>query len=327
MGNYFSTYKQMLIELDRKSISYSNDNEAINILKVYGYYNLVTNYKNTLSDKNNRFHVSLNDLVILREFDMELQNLLFKYILQIETTIKSHFSYRLSEKYGVEMTFFKNKDNYLKKNQAEYTYRRLDEKWIKKEKDPVKYYMDTYYNIPPWVYLKQIPFGENKNLLKVLKNNDFNYIVNEMISSYPNLTIKNKINFFNISLKLLHEFRNSIAHGDRLLNFTTKSKFDYNIFKEIFPYSVLNRRELNVQKDKVFIVLLIIINLLPFEFQRKHFFLQINNMYKEYLDVYGQPCIQNIHRISELPMDFLIRLDESTIQFWDDNTKMRTTNY
>ncbi|WP_349421227.1 hypothetical protein [Staphylococcus felis] len=90
------TYYELVNILENeKNINVISDEHCISLLKNYGYFNLINNYKQDL-----------------KEIDNDFQSLIFKNLIKIETTLKSHLSYLMSTKFGVNESQYKNHLNY-----------------------------------------------------------------------------------------------------------------------------------------------------------------------------------------------------------------------
>ncbi|PXA34710.1 hypothetical protein DD918_14405, partial [Staphylococcus pseudintermedius] len=76
------------------------------------YTDFINNYKQDLKDTLKNEKVSIDDLVYLKEIDNDFQSLVFKNLIKIETTLKSHLSYLMSTKFGVNESQYKNHLNY-----------------------------------------------------------------------------------------------------------------------------------------------------------------------------------------------------------------------
>lgn len=87
-----------------KGVSVFNKEDALDKIKKYSYYSVINSYKDVFktSDKNYKKNVSFDEIYFLYEFDKNIRSIFLKYILEIETIIKSLLAETISEKYGIE---------------------------------------------------------------------------------------------------------------------------------------------------------------------------------------------------------------------------------
>ncbi|EIE3777814.1 Abi family protein [Staphylococcus pseudintermedius] len=78
------TYYELVNILENeKNINVISDEYCISLLKNYGYFNLINNYKQDLKDTLKNEKVSIDDLVYLKEIDNDFQSLVFKNLIKI----------------------------------------------------------------------------------------------------------------------------------------------------------------------------------------------------------------------------------------------------
>ena len=217
---------ELLDYLIFKGVSIKNKDDALNKIKRYSYYSIVNTYKDVFKNKNNGYkeNVSFDEIFALYEFDKNIRAIFLKYILEIETMIKSMLAEVLSFKYGI--------DNYLLVNNfdSDVDYKIINDN-IDKIKEEIEkqngkhealtHYISEYNFVPPFVLTKILTLGELSRLYTMLKQEDRQAISKQ----------------FKISDKLLKQImknitmvRNICAHNDRLFSF--HSKF-FLTFKDI----------------------------------------------------------------------------------------------
>ena len=112
----FSTFEQQVDRLcNEKHLLIPDKQYAEITLKHIGYFPLMGGYKHLFRiplTKKYRPGTSFEEIVALYEFDAELRELFFKYLLQIERHLRSLMSYYFSEKYGESQTTYLNINNY-----------------------------------------------------------------------------------------------------------------------------------------------------------------------------------------------------------------------
>lgn len=164
-----------------------------------------------------------NEIYALYLFDRELRNIFLRYILEIESNIKSVLSHKFSQKYGY--------DNYLKvnnfniivnKNENKTAAQKIGEvsdligsmqkeiaRQLTKNNPMISHYMLKYGYVPLWVLVNTLSFGTISTFYASLKQQDQNDI-----GRFFNL----KPGEMNSILRGLTIFRNACAHNERLYN-------------------------------------------------------------------------------------------------------------
>lgn len=241
MKKVFLNYPQQIQKLtSEKKLKIPDIGYAVEMLKRYSYYSLISGYKDQFKKKGTVFYredVSFDDIVALYEFDEDLRELFLRYLQKVERQIKSYISFYFCEKHGEKQETYLNSSNYnyIPKNKKDI------ERMIKilqrytngyTEYDYINHAYIKYSNVPLWVLINALTFG---NISKFY-----------MLSKYD---IQTKIakNFAGINesqlskiLIVLTGFRNVCAHGERLYCFHTK---------QAIPNLVLHKK-LNLLKPK-----------------------------------------------------------------------------
>ena len=224
----FIDYKEQIHRLREKGIKIplSDDSfeTAISILSTVPYRYLSNTYRKIqplLKDE----EIPLEQLYLIHVEFNNLHNILLKYILIIEQSLKNKLSYFIARKYGVETdyknTLSRDPRDYLCINH--YTgdkYNRIIK--IKQTiQSPYKgssleYYKNIKNNIPPWIVLENLPLGKVINWYTVLKNADKSAVCRSLFLFQPrNLMDSDSKELVSKSLAILHEYRNLYAHRYR----------------------------------------------------------------------------------------------------------------
>ncbi|MFO3692102.1 Abi family protein [Staphylococcus felis] len=306
------TYYELVNILENeKNINVISDEHCISLLKNYGYFNLINNYKQDLKDTLKNEKVSIDDLVYLKEIDNDFQSLIFKNLIKIETTLKSHLSYLMSTKFGVNESQYKNHLNYKHHISAQRVFENIEnKKHINFNKHPAKHYKDKYRDIPPWVYLKHIPLGDTLNVFKELKTEDKIKIINEW-SAFKQFGDKDKIDIFIELVYFCKDFRDSIAHGGKLLNYKSHKQIKFNLLKKILKPSVIDRKSFPKYYGSFFLLTIVIIILLPLQKDKNKFLHEFRSFYDLYLQETENHFIEMFHMVSNIPEDYAVRLQSA----------------
>lgn len=211
----FKTYEEQLEILNSKGLV--TDNNSLNILKRNNYYFLINRYKDLFiipNSKPNKFKegTHFNEIVSVYNFERDLRMTLLKYIITIENTLKSVISHEFAKRYGHNYLDINSYDtlNNDKERLSDIkglfnTIKRTIKKGIK-ENEYIKYYNSNYSEIPFWVVINDLSFGNIVGL--------YNIMYEEIKSNISN-EFKMNSNEFYKSLRVLHYFRNLAAHNQR----------------------------------------------------------------------------------------------------------------
>lgn len=245
MSKKFLTYDEQIDKLISKGIIIDDKSFAIKCLKEISYFSLISGYKDVFRNKETKKYnsnVKFEDIYYLYKLDENLRNLFLKYILKIEKSIKSHYSYYFCEKFGenqkeyLNVNNFNYKDFQLKINSLVLA---LDKELKSDNYEFIVHNKKTYKNVPFWVLINCLTFGTISKMY-----------------SYSNVKIKISIaKEFNIRyeqltsmLNVITKFRNACAHNERIYNYTTKQ----NCIKDLPIHSEKNLT--NKGKNNLFAV-------------------------------------------------------------------------
>lgn len=216
----FSTIKQQIALLQTKKIIIENTTYAENMLQRIGYFPLIGGYKHLFRiplTKDYKIGTTFEEIVALYEFDADLRELFFKYLLQIERHLRSLMSYYFSERYG------ENQDAYLDIhhfNDSPRTHRTvirliatLQHAVTSTEYDYINYYRKSYANIPLWVLSNVLTFGNLSKMYQVFPQS----LQSKVCRNISTVNQRQMGQF----LSTLTKFRNVCAHGERLFTYKT----------------------------------------------------------------------------------------------------------
>lgn len=215
-----SISQQISILQSRRMILPEN---AGDILKHYGYYNLINGYKDPFIDKpasqaaNEDIYktgTNLMHLIALYLFDCDLRSNLFRGISFIETQVKSMISLEFSAKYGSGRSSYLSESSYHRGN-------RHVPALIKKLRDDIKFFstnkphqsilysLQKYDDIPIWILNTVISFGTMSKMYDLLTDDLKKNIAKKI---HPDLTPAEMSSM----LYFLTDIRNKCAHNNRL---------------------------------------------------------------------------------------------------------------
>ena len=240
MSKEFKNYAEQIELLKNKNLIINDEEYAITLLKKHSYFDLINGYKYPFKNKDGLYkkNTKIEDIYFLYCFDDRLRYLLLKYIMKIEIHIKSLLSYSFSESYGNSESAYLDATNYDYSNPS---LRNGINKLISKLTETLddsnsfrymKHQREKHNNVPIWVIVKALTFGNISRMYSFLK---------------PEIKTKISKEFFDVNegdlisfLDLLSRFRNVCAHNERL--------FDYKYKKHIINDTKIHHA-LNIKKQ------------------------------------------------------------------------------
>lgn len=232
----YKNSKELLEYLVSKGVYVGNKKYTLNKIKTYSYYSIINTYKDVFKNSENEYNngTSFNEIFALFEFDMNLRSIFLKYLLEIETIIKSLLAETISSKYGIQNYLVKeNFDEMLDENIINKTINDINEEISKQNQkhEAVTHYINKYCFIPPFVLVKILTLGEASRLYSILKQSD-----RQNIS-------KN----FKLSDKILKQIiinmtmvRNICAHNERLFSFHSKFRISFKYIQNEYKKNTVN---------------------------------------------------------------------------------------
>lgn len=222
MNKPFITYTAQIEKLKNdKNLIISDLDFAVESLQNISYYALIGGYKQPFIDIHTRKYINnarFEDIVALYEFDEELRGIFFKYLCRVERRLRSSISYHFCEKHGERQDAYLNPENYNTlpkyKKGVEKLIHMLDV-MAKQNKDHeyIVYQRNKYHNIPLWVMMNTLTFGQISKMFEFLPQNIQGTICRDFTNVKKNEMIK--------YLKVLTLYRNVCAHNERLFSYRT----------------------------------------------------------------------------------------------------------
>lgn len=221
----FKTIDEQINLLIDRGISFDDVDKAKKLLLTNNYYNIINGYKDLFLSENDKYisGATFEEIYALYDFDRSLREILLKYILKIENTLRTLISYYFSQEHG--------NDNYLridsfetfsnintteqtKLKRLEYIQEliiKIQQKTSKaiSTKDYIKHYMLNYGFVPLWVLINIFSFGELSRFLEVMKQKE-----RIKISVQFNCKEEELIQF----VRIMNYYRNLCAHDERIYN-------------------------------------------------------------------------------------------------------------
>ncbi len=224
MNKPFITYTAQVEKLtNEKHLIVTDTNFAITSLKNISYFGLIGVYKDPFIDVQTHKYINnttFEDIVALYEFDEELRGLFFKYLCHIEIKLRSSISYYFCQKHGERQEEYLNPNNYStspKSKRGVIKLIKILDNVANKNKDHkyLVYQRNKYHNVPLWVILNALTFGQISKIFEFLPQKMQGLICQDFGNIKKNDMIK--------YLKVLTLYRNVCAHNERLFSHHTYS--------------------------------------------------------------------------------------------------------
>ena len=221
MNKTYKTTDELIDILESKNVSISDKNIAKYYIEKYSYYSIVNSYKWIFKEDNKyKENASFEEIFAMYKFDKNLKVIILKYILEVESIIKTKIANLFAENYGIE--------NYLKIDNFDLKEDNSNVEHIEKlileinneiekgngKHDAITHYYNKYSFVPPWVVTKILSLGTISKFYGLMKQND-----RQKISKSFNINDRLLKNI----LGNLTSVRNISAHDDRL--YTYRSTF------------------------------------------------------------------------------------------------------
>lgn len=218
MAKPFLTYRQQIQLLRDKQMVIEDETHAEAALHQYGYFSLVSGYKDLLKNpttKNYRDGTSFHDLMAIYRFDEQLRGLTLRYLLHIERQIRSTLSYAFCDCFGDLQAAYMLAQNYDISTPAKgKEVNKLIGKFIKPLIDKptqypyIEHHKTKHQNVPLWVLVNALTFGTVSKLYMYSKP-QVQSAVSKEFEAIHEAQLRQM-------LEVLTDFRNVCAHNDRL---------------------------------------------------------------------------------------------------------------
>lgn len=302
----FLTYDEQINQLKKQSLNIYSEEDAKHTLKNTSFYSLVHGYRDVFRSKetkNYKPEANFEGLFSLYSFDEKLRQILMKYILIIERKLKSIYSYHFCETFGDRQTDYQNINNYnyeqFGEDVTEFVGKYIKNA-LKSNKEYIKHHREKYNEVPLWVLVNALTFGNISFAYKCSKLSLKSKIAKEFESKIYS-------NQLDAMLNVLSKFRNVCAHNERL--------FMYHTQKSIVDLPIHKNLSANVGKNNIFAVCICFKYLLD-----RNEFISFLNALKDAIDEYLSDIDESIRT------DIFIEM--GLISDWEDSFKenIKVTN-
>ncbi|WP_299448151.1 Abi family protein [uncultured Phascolarctobacterium sp.] len=245
MDKPFKTYRQQLSILRNRNLIINNGSKATKLLKANGYYNIINGYKDifidsTLTQQYNddryKAGTTFENIYALYDFDRNMRAILIKYILKMETSLKTKVAYHFSNAY-------KSDFNYLDINNFDGSNPQSTARLINDLTNVIKknttsdqqgarfyHYLDKHKELPLWVLVTKMTFGNIIHFYNGMKMSEKLAVIKEIVTAFEKaynkkitISLSEQESFISNMFSVINILRNACAHEERLYNIVCKT--------------------------------------------------------------------------------------------------------
>ena len=231
-----TTYDEQILILKQRGTVISDEDKAKEYLSDIGYYRLgfylhpfeITYPALDSKHSHNLIpNTQIEDAVALYYFDLDLRNILNRYLSRIEVAIRTTVIYELSNKYKTDPTWFTNPSIVSAKFIADFPAMAYNS--IKK-RSPIKRHHKKYTGpyAPAWKTLEFMTLGNIESLYDSLLADADRKIISMHFGEPATGTFKSY-------MLAIREVRNACAHGNVLFGLTLTSGIRSGVACPSFP--------------------------------------------------------------------------------------------
>lgn len=234
--------------LESRGLLFQNKEFAKNSLLNYGYYEIINGYKDCFLTTNNgnedHFNsgITFEHIFQLFTLDRNLRSHVMSALETFEINLRQALAYTVAEnisdqdsEYLCRKNYVTGKKQYIKSAHKEAYPIDILLNTLKSithsNSEPFKHYREDYHNIPPWIIVKKLNFGNLIWWYRLLKS-PLKCIVTSRMTGIDATIIKQLQLFesgYSSLLSLYLDYRNTAAHGGRIYNhFSKQHELPYN---------------------------------------------------------------------------------------------------
>lgn len=263
LKNFEYLHGQIAI-LNSRGLIVPNYKRAKQYLLTNNYYNIINGYSKYFMNGQNTYipGATFDEITHLYYFDKEIKYTLFRAITEAENHIKSILAYRFSEIYNNKPYAYLDINCYDNSKTLELGWlisrltRIINNNKNSKNNNSIKHHVKKHNDVPIWVLIDYLDFGEMNALIKNLPVSVQNNIaknscsfVSDNISMTTPFTPETMISF----TENIRQVRNICAHNNKLLD--SKCKGDIKFYPDLHSLYGISRNSKRNDVYNVFISL------------------------------------------------------------------------
>ena len=230
----FLSIDDQIQRLQQRNVIISNTEIAKQYLTLNNYYNVI----NSCARDEYLDGTTFDEIIAIHKFENELKHDILEYLLLIEKHLKSTIAHAFCSKHSdLYACLSKDSYNFNQSNMLniaktiEILAKNITEQINQKIPNPIKHYAKDHQDVPMYVLINELTFGNVVYLFKIMQHAERAEIINIFNSiMYENLNdSSSKIfpNDFDKMLDNLLNLRNTTAHNSSLFTFKCRGNISY----------------------------------------------------------------------------------------------------
>lgn len=230
----YTTVEEQIEKLKEQHLIIQDEDFAKSQLKLYGYFNLIKNYRepyivNIDNKKVYRSGVTFEQICSLYILDKNLRNAVMASMLDLEEHVKAVTADIIGNSFGIHQDQYLQFKNYRdkKRKKSRFSLAGILQKMrdaMDTDKNPVYHYRQCHGIIPPWVLFKNIYFSTIVNYISLFKTREQELVASSLYDTNSiNLPLDELRKLMMDTLFICLEYRNLAAHGGRTYNYICNS--------------------------------------------------------------------------------------------------------
>lgn len=325
----FLNYEEQIEYVKSKNIIIRDTDFVLEALNSISFHTLLLGYSDTfLRDEHGdqfKSGTTFEMIYDLHQLDLDLANLLFKYILMIENSLKTKLSHIVSQQFGVDEMRYLSSEHYS----SSFTNKNAvisDLKHMLRnapEGSSVAHYRTNHNHTPAWILVNDISFSLIIRWFQILKDSEKNYITNRFFRYFFPHPQELERDLMSCAFTLLKEYRNHIAHGKRTYFAQTDISLPKKSLLAFLSNGTLAREEFDngLGTNDFFAVLILIFLMINEEEKLHHFLQELDFIFAYYHDL--RPGGMSIYDALNIPNDYRNRLEPLLKKFQNEKTNSK----
>lgn len=244
----FKTLDEQIEILEDRNLVFTNKEEAKDYLLHNNYYNIINCYSKYFLSSNGKYidNTDFKNITDVHHFDKNIKSTFFTYLIESEKTFKSIFAYRYSE-YFKDMRYpYLDINNYetdkiLEVSKFISQLSNIISTNIKQKNNSIEHYVLKHKNVPVWILVNNLTFGQTSKLYSYMPMSLKNKIAKDLSHFLKMNTPYEKVILETVQLESylinLVDLRNKIAHNNKIIDhkFRNHNRFNSSLHE---PYGV-----------------------------------------------------------------------------------------
>lgn len=282
----FKTLDEQLNIIHNRKLKISDYKRSKQFLLTNNYYNIINGYSKFFFDSNMNVYkpdATFDEITQLHRFDKEIKYAMFKALSHAEDHIKYIIAHRFSEMYPDKKYAYLDVNCYADESILKVGWlisnlsKIINNKKNQKNGNPINHYVHKYDDVPIWVIVDFLDFGQINTLFNNLPTSLQNRIAINCLSFVA--SNENRINnVFTPEIMVsfldnMRQVRNVCAHNNKLINF--KCKADVKFYQDLHINYNIKKNSARNDVYNVFVLLQCFVSRIEYAYLHNSFLRQI----------------------------------------------------